>query len=281
MVPATNKNRQTKTVAKKSRKAPQQIRADILSPVSLMRMVPPFSCRGGLCGIYTTTNVDDNGGSETMCDERERLGKALKRIAHSEQRRGHATWFHADKEFQGPMEVEATAQWAREMNKRHGHGIGKIRKNPEVYPDCLAELNGGKIGVEVTELVDQDTIKAYQEVGKLQKSGKFKELDPSERLNLLDRMDPEWPLDKFRERLAERVSDKDKRSRDGSLDRQFLLIVTDEPDLDEATLEGHMASIVFPRPNNFDGVYVMASYVPNAGGDGYYPVFEVRLSDPT
>lgn len=174
------------------------------------------------------------------------------------------------------MEVQATAQWAGELNKRHGHEIGDIRKNPDLYPDCLAEMNGGKIGVEVTELVDQDAIKAYQEVRKLQESGRLKEVDP----DLLDRMDPEWPLDKFQERLAERVSDKDKRSRDGSLDRQFLLIVTDEPDLDEATLAGHMAAIEFPRPNNFDGVYVMASYVPNAGGEGYYPVFEVRLSDP-
>ena len=32
MVPANNKNQQTKTVAKKSRKAPQQIRADIFEP---------------------------------------------------------------------------------------------------------------------------------------------------------------------------------------------------------------------------------------------------------
>ena len=113
---------------------------------------------------------------------------------------------------------------------------------------------------------DQDAIKAYQEVRKLQESGRFKELEPVEKLNLLDRMDPEWPLNKFRERLAEMVSYKDMRSRDHSLAKQFLLIVTDEPDLDEATLVGYMASIEFPRPNNFDRVYVMASYVPHAGG---------------
>jgi len=60
------------------------------------------------------------GRPEIMCNERDRLAKALERIVSSEQRRGHATWFHADNAFQDFMEVDATTQWAKELIKQNG-----------------------------------------------------------------------------------------------------------------------------------------------------------------
>ena len=54
--------------------------------------------------------------------------------------------------------------WAEEMNKRDCQiDIHTIRKNPEPYPDCLAEMDGKKIGVEVIELVCREAIEAYPE----------------------------------------------------------------------------------------------------------------------
>ena len=141
----------------------------------------------------------------------------------------------------------------RGMNKRGWRiNMGTIRKNAEIYPDCLAEMDGKEIGVEVTEIVDRKAIKEKKPI-------------------------PPWPLHKFHEHLSERVQEKDKRVRTSSLSKQFLLIVTDEWYLIEATLPEYLKTIELQQPRNFDGIYVMTSYMPNPDEQGCYPVFEVRL----
>ena len=62
---------------------------------------------------------------------------------------------------------------------------------------------------------------------------------------------------------------KHKRDdKDNSLSKQFLLIVTCEPSLDEATLSEYLKTIRLQRPRHFDGIFVMGSYVPDGEGQG-------------
>ena len=110
------------------------------------------------------------------------------------------------------------------------------------------------------------------------KAGRLNQTNSAERLDLLRRMHPEWPFDKFREALAERVRDKDMRSRDRSLNMQFLLVLTDEQDLDEQTLARYLGEVSVPRLRNFDAIYLMGSYVPSSEAKGHYPLFEVPVS---
>lgn len=203
--------------------------------------------------------------------DKERDIEGLKRFADSHRKRGHAPYWHADNEFQGPMEVGAVIDWAKEMNKRGWQiDICTIKKNCEPYPDCIAEMNGEKIGVEVTELVDEDAIRGHPENPHYEGPEQFMSEFQSP-------MPPKWPFEKFERCLRKIVCRKDKRTRDSSLAKQFLLIVTDEPWLDEATLADHLSTVKLQRPRHFDGVYVMMSYVPNPAGKGHghHPVFEV------
>ena len=193
-----------------------------------------------------------------MTDEKHELDEAVARLGRSMQRRGHAPWFHATNEFQSAMEVHATAEWARTLSEQTGNTISHIRKNPDLYPDCLAEMDRETIGIEVTELVDRDAIGEFQ------------------RTNL--EQWPGWSLDKFRDRLEERIHAKDMRSRAAQQQKQFLLIVTGEPSLDEETLAQYISNVTLTRPKNFDGIYVLGSYVPRGGQDGYYPVFAARFA---
>ena len=219
-----------------------------------------------------------------MADNRDELGEALKKIAAGAQRRGHATWFHATNEFKAAVEVHAVAQWAKVINERYDWDIREIRKNSDAFPDCLADFGlretnrSDVMGIEVTELVERDAINAHQEARCATQPNKSGKISDAKRLDLLERMVPVWSQDKFRERLEERVHEKDKRSRDHTLKKQFLLIVTDEPDLNENTLAQYTGEISLPHPKNFDAVYVMASYVPNMDGEGRYPVFEAPIS---
>ena len=198
---------------------------------------------------------------------------ALSRTCDRDQKRGHATFWHADNATQAWMEVGAVRNWSAEMNRRGFQiGIGSIRKNSDPYPDCLAEMSGRTIGVELTELVDSEAIREYR---RLRKAAGLK-WDP---LGFPGPPIPIWDLDSFQSRLDEILLKKDARVRDSSLVKQFLLIHTDEPWLDEETVSGYLEVLKLKRPKHFDHVYLMLSSVPKVSGNRRYPVFDVPLRD--
>ena len=218
-----------------------------------------------------------------MADDHRELIRKVRRIACVAKRRGHAAYFHANSQDQPAAEVAYVQEWETAMNEFHGWNIRNVRKNPGTYPDCMADFgpegarNPDIVGVEVTELVCQDAIDAHQEWPRLEKVGRLEQIGTSALLNLSRRMNPEWPLDKFRERLRERVHDKDRRSRDRSLKMQFLLVLTDEDALKD-TLAQYLEEVFLPPPRTFDAVYLMLPYETRGGHGGHYPVFEVPVS---
>ncbi len=215
------------------------------------------------------------GGPSGTVTDGERVSEVLKRIADSHRKRGHATYWHAANECQGPMEVGAVMDWAEQMNKRGCQiDIDTIKKNPDTYPDCIAKMDGEQIGVEVTELVDGNAIRCHPENPQYEGPEQFVR-------EFQQPMPPKWSREKFEQCLSERVCRKDKGVKCGSLAKQFLLVVTDEPWLDQATLADYLRTIKLQPPRNFDGVYVMMSHVPNptGRGRGHHPVFEVPWAE--
>ena len=215
------------------------------------------------------------------------LLEAMERLEDSCRKRGHAPDWHAPNEFQDQMEVEATWDWAGEMNER-GWKIdtASVRKNESDPPDCLAEMGGKTIGIEVTELVDRKAIELHPELLRYQGPEHFVQEFPQ------PPMPPSWPREKFHKHVAAIIERKDRRaaevrtlrpqpSRDNPVSSEFLLIVTGEPRLDETTLAEYLRTIKLQRPRYFDGVFVMKSYVhnPDGKGHGHHPVFEVPFSD--
>ena len=100
----------------------------------------------------------------TMTDE-ERMVAGLKQIENMDRRRGHATFWNADNKSQCWMEVGATSDWAEKMDSQgHSIPICKIKKNLDDPPDVFAEMDGEKIGIEVTELVDEQAIGKHPEI---------------------------------------------------------------------------------------------------------------------
>ena len=249
--------------------------------------------------------------------------EALEEFIKSQEGRGYPSFWHADKESQHSMEVSATQEWANELNKQD-HSIHGIKTNPDDPPDCLAEMDGERIGVEVTELtVDEKERKKYVKAKDESKiniflaPGQVDDDKTKEHLEEASRNRPkarvpntvDWPFDKFRNKLVDIVQEKDKKMREQkekgeliSLDKYFLLIVTDEQNLWKGRLEEYLHRIKLPRPQYFDAIYIMMSYMPNDGdsglrrvrnsnlkrfdyeearpnlGQGHYPVFEVYLS---
>ena len=146
-----------------------------------------------------------------------------------------------------------TQDWADEMHRRDPSiQICEIRSNPNDPPDCFAKMNGKCVAVEVSKLV-----------------GEHREED--------------WPLEKFKENLKEKVNKKDGLTgRESSLHKQFLLIpVGTEIHLGESVLKEYLKTIQLARPKNFDAVYVMGVQVLRDAGEGphYHPVLQVQVGD--
>lgn len=225
--------------------------------------------------------------------------EALKVYIESGEKRGYPSYWHTDEKFQHSMEISATQAWANELNKQ-GYAIYGIETNPNDPPDCIAEMNGERIGVEVTELtVDEKERKKYvkakdeAKINVFLAPGQVDDDKMKKRLEEANRNRPkvrvpntaDWPFDKFRERLAGIVQKKEgkirKQEEKGeliSLDKIFLLIVTDEPNLWGERLDEYLNRIKLPRPQYFVAIYIMMSYMPSDGDSGLRRVFNPDLN---
>ena len=181
------------------------------------------------------------------------------------------------RDYQDYFEVCATRDWARELRKSH-HSIPdyKIKKNDDDPPDVLADMDGKRIGVEVTRLVNEQTQKCNR---------KYRSRPEKQKVAL-------WPREEFQEHLVKAVRKKDsnmknrhgKMGRVPGLHKQFLLLVTDELHLGEGVLADYLSAenkVTVPRPDSFDAVYVMGRVEfgeETNPVEVHYPVFEVSLS---
>ena len=180
-------------------------------------------------------------GNELDEIEHEALLAALEQTIRRDEKRGHAPYWHADNATQCWMEVHAVMDWAREMNRLGRRiDIRSIQKNSEDYPDCLAKMSEEPIGIEVTELVDREAIREHSKLRESFGPGTHCRGFPNSPI-------PIWDLDNFHKKLDKIVGKKDLRVRDSSLVSQFLLIVTDEPWLDEETVSVYLKELKLKR----------------------------------
>ena len=257
-----------------------------------LRIARPVAGWFGELAIKSMTN--ERHTEESIVDE-------VKRVLESEVKRGYPSFWHADNDTQSSMEVGATRSWAEELNKRGcAIRICTIRKNSEKFPDCTAEIDGRKIGVEVTELTVTDKErKQYVKAVDNQKANVFpaqgvdyneqtkdrvKEAQSS-RLKTRVPSTPGWGFESFRKKIEDIVKKKDKKAQHWnekgkleSIDEKVLLIVKDEQNLSEDKVDEYLDAITVPRAKHFDKIYLMLSYQPGGDdGNGCYPVFDVMM----
>ncbi len=117
-------------------------------------------------------------------------------------------------------------------------------------PDLEAkDVNGKRIAIEVTELVDGRAIRAY-------KRGDVYVF-------------ADWSKDGFISSLAERIAEKGKRYaklKDGPYEGGYVVIVyTDEPMLRVDTVKTFLDGHSFSRPNGVTRAFLLLSYDPDTG----------------
>ena len=219
-------------------------------------------------------------------------------------------------------ELSKVQDWAEEMEKR-GHVVAGIRLNadesgrPDDPPDVLAEVDGGLVGIEVTDLLVyvneriMDFLGADGRVTRLtwrMRRGQVSSfrwdgpgLDEERRAGFERRIGEnphfygeawvEWPLKQFRQYLGRIVDRKDKQASTkrerrlrehggNALDLRLsesFLLIFTPERHLQCYLEQYVEETELPRPRNFDRIFVMGEYMPD-GGSGSHPLFEVPLS---
>ncbi len=147
---------------------------------------------------------------------------------------------------------------------------GAIHKLDDDPPDVGIRIDCETLlGVEVTELVNTDTI-----IENIPYYKNGRKLHDWRYTNYYSRDGEKL----FLEQLSELISKKDrkfeKRTSSVEFDRKVLLVVSDESFLRKELVEKFLLSSDFSSAQ-FDEVYLMLSYHPRLDQKGNYPVFKI------
>lgn len=142
-----------------------------------------------------------------------------------------------------------------------GHQVRDLRSRVggEDPPDCEGWVDGRWCGIEVTELVDQKTLKAS--------------LKGREQFLM-------WTERQLIDALQDRIRRKDKTWKGGPYERRFLVILTDEFALTSDVVHRHLQDAAFQAELLTD-LLLGLSYEPSPNPSdkpGTYPVFRLPLA---
>ncbi len=210
-------------------------------------------------GAKTRLRVNGTLASKmTEEDEEEILAQIH---AANAKRRGYADFFswpiNRDLEEWG-----VCSQWSESLaasGELFFSGL-KARGRPNDPPDLEAlHQSGGRLAIEVTELVDGDAIRAFR-------AGRTYHW-------------AEWSKEKFLSSLEERVLVKDRRFpelKEPPYDGGYVVLVhTDEPELSRTAVQGYVLNHRFKKPQYVARAFLLLSYDPTVS---HYPYFELAFN---
>lgn len=170
------------------------------------------------------------------------------RLPYTRKRVG--LYWHTIRELKDCLEKDVCECLARSLSDQ---GMGNIREiekyrpdNPnEAFPDCIAKMDGKKIGIEVTEL--------------------RKNVDPCDgQIRYV-----EWTPKKFREEILQIVKRKNEKAKIPgreklleSLDQFYVVVYTDEHTLSPENIRNYLRQPVGPKPCKIDKAFVLGPYEP-------------------
>ncbi len=162
-------------------------------------------------------------------------------------------WYNREKKIK---EIGITRIFMLEMEKRREsifHNLSEPNQDP---PDVLAEsFTGNLIGIEVCELVDEETIRKFQKGNKVAKN---------------------WSEEEVIKKIQNIINCKESKVFfGGPYEKKILLIHTDEPFLDFEIFGSTISEHHFVKTYVYDEIFLLFSYSPKLG---YYPYIKIKSS---
>lgn len=179
------------------------------------------------------------------------VAQGKKSISH--KKRGYSDFFAwpVDRQLEEWAIVDTLKESLEKANAGFFHSlVARGRGNDP--PDCEAMLmDGGKLGIEVTELVDSQAILAYLKGDTQQQA--------------------EWSKDKLISAITQRLAVKDlpHHVNGGPYDVYVLVIHTDEPALSFDYMNPLVENLVFKSYSLIDRAFLLMSYDERYAGCPY------------
>lgn len=192
----------------------------------------------------------------------------------SEKARGYSDFWQwrSDKVV---TETQVTRTLLEFIEASEGESIHSVKASEQDPPDCIAELaDGRKIGIEVTELVDEPTAARHAARRGAERRGEqphpSKAAEPGEVAV--------WTVARLSEALVKVVAKKDVSALGGPYYRYLVAIHTDEMTITPSLLSEALAGLLI-ETQHIDRVYVLFSYDPAAKLEfpNGYPVIPLPL----
>lgn len=172
------------------------------------------------------------------------------------KRRGYADFFSwpTNRDLE---EYSIASQWRASLEAQ-GNGffsVLKARGRPHDPPDLEAISNhGGRVAIEVTELVDSNAIRAF-------KAGRTYDW-------------AEWSKEKFLAAVEERIDAKDScfpNLKEPPYDGGYIVLLhTDEPKLPRQVVDSYLKDHRFKKPKHVTRAFLLLSYDPSIFRYPYY-----------
>ena len=140
-------------------------------------------------------------------------------------------------------------------------------------PDCFGEVAGGKFGIEVTELVHEESVAAHQ----LRRNAERKGIPPPAKA--AEAWDAaQWTASALRAKLRLIVDEKDKPAIGGSFTPYLFEIFTDELTVTLSLVVEAMTEVAITT-RHIDGAYLLLSYDPSADVfPNRIPVYKIPIT---
>jgi hypothetical protein len=180
--------------------------------------------------------------------------------------RGHAGRGHTTHQTQQIVEFSILGDWQTAVAESLGWEVSDLTINPADPPDAFATIEGRRVSIELTELVDGRLLSDLRHASRV--SGIRMTSLQGDAL-----MRSQWTQERFRSALGQRIEAKQKRYDKRNLTIGVLVIFTDEPWLSRLQVAEWLKDWPPPATPNLNAIHLLMGYEP--GYSSGYPVFEL------
>ena len=177
-------------------------------------------------------------------------------------KRGHSSVFATTNKTKKLVELSIACEFSKSLQYEFSILLENITNCEADPPDCLAEVNGRRIKIELVELIDESAI------GIARKTGLTAHNDAKQFLAT------QWNSDRLIEEVNKTIDAKDKKYKSADKKFEILVIYTAEPWLSPNDVKRWISEQKFEARISFENVFLLMEHDPNYC-QSHWPLFKL------
>lgn len=160
------------------------------------------------------------------------------------------------------VELSVATEFAKAFGFVFGVKLENIAGNPHDPPDCIAEIDGRTVQIELVEMVDGQAIAMAKKTGRTAHND-VHQFEATQ-----------WDERRFVSKINSLIDQKQRRYQTKGREFECLLIYTGEPWLLPGDVSKWLSNNEFEHRDSFRSIYILMSYDPLYSQD-HYPLFNI------